>query len=534
MFSIKNGICENEHMKNVKFLLQKINNHQIFIILFIVMATVSIIGLSHCLPISCTADEKPAFIDMAVYMAEHAYTPLRYAHPAHFPGMILALILNLFQIDLNDQYMVFLLGRLISLTLFLGSLLLVYLISLKAFNKQAALFAAIFFSINPLIATYARIFRPEIWLVFLLLLSIYMYFRYLETQQKKFILLCGLVTGLAFTTKYTGILLAFPFSLHFIRLLTTRKLVIEDVVLFGSAIVSGIFIGSPYLFFNLHNVLDGISAEAKATHLGADQLDLSENIWWYATRYFNILGNFIFLLMLLGVWYSYQRSRSSDIKTTQHQTLIGMILFFTLMISILPLHWTRWILPILPLLVIYSGYGFDKLSRKFLLNRSKLAIVTLVLVISFVPALRTVLYITAKQSGDTRLQQQQWVTDNIPEATIRYEGYTGENPSGGSSLADQNLDFYKEKGYEYIATSSSFVERYQESPHEYSEALRFYEELSQEDLLVTFTPAKLNATFQRDDQNVSDIPFLIDFAKNYSDYFGLFGPEIKIYQLSDD
>ena len=111
-------------------------------------------------------------------------------------------------------------ARLPSVISGLLSIYLLYLISKKIFKKEIAVFfAPLLLSVSLVHVWISRSSLLESFQIFLVLLSIYYFFRLLEKpvlNSLKDYLLFGLTLGLNFLTKYTGVFLVLVYGLYFL------------------------------------------------------------------------------------------------------------------------------------------------------------------------------------------------------------------------------------------------------------------------------------------------------------------------------
>ncbi|EKE25805.1 MAG: hypothetical protein ACD_5C00031G0006 [uncultured bacterium] len=89
------------------------------------------------------------------------------------------------------------------------SLLLFFYLSSKAFNSNwKALAATLFIAFNPILVGISQIINPDSFFWIFGGLSMFSYLAYLNNaKQKKFLILCGILTGFALLSKYTAFML---------------------------------------------------------------------------------------------------------------------------------------------------------------------------------------------------------------------------------------------------------------------------------------------------------------------------------------
>lgn len=88
------------------------------------------------------------------------------------------------------------------------SLLAFFYLIYKAFDSyRIALFSTVLIATNPILLGMSQIINPDSFFWIFGGLSAIAYLAYLNTQEKKFLILCGIITGFALLSKYTAFIL---------------------------------------------------------------------------------------------------------------------------------------------------------------------------------------------------------------------------------------------------------------------------------------------------------------------------------------
>lgn len=396
-------------------------------------------------------------------------------------------------------------GRLLMCLLGLGSIYLVYLLCKRRFNHPIAGLAAFVLAIAPLHITYSRYIRPDIPGITLILLSIYLLDRHLESGKKKFLNWAAAVAGCATTTKYPFLLtLAPPFIYALYRdarqyrspgpfLAASFRLQTLTAALFVWFAL-GFFITAPFLCLHLKTAFYQAMRETRSTHLSHESLPGLQNFVWYLEGPLQqgIGGLFFQVLAVLGFW----RLLNSR-KYQNHLLFLVFPVLFFLLIGNANLKWSRWALPILPFEAIFFAVGFHSLYKFRRGSAASILKITPHSCLLFLFILCALLTIKANwvagnflRKTDTRTLTKQWVEENLPQgAVIAYEKFMPPlhvRPSGKFRLVNTGwwpivskpLDYYKNSGVNYLIIIDEFRKRYYDEPGKYRAEILRYEAIA--------------------------------------------------------
>ncbi len=132
-------------------------------------------------------------------------------HPDTFPlpQIIIALLFKIFGISL-------LLARIVPLLFSVATILVIYLLAKELFKREDfALVSALLFAINPLFIFFGRYVMLDSAALFFMLLSGYLFLRWKENDQGKYLILTSVFLTLATLTKYTYFIIGIPMLLSF-------------------------------------------------------------------------------------------------------------------------------------------------------------------------------------------------------------------------------------------------------------------------------------------------------------------------------
>jgi hypothetical protein len=198
-----------------------------------------------------------------------------------------------------------------SLITSLGSIFIIYKIGELIFNKRTAIFSALLLSVFPIEIAYSTQLNPDVPLAFFIALSIFLFLKVEKSKKKNklFYVLIGILGGLAYLFKETGMIVFLFFPIYMIY---KRKIKLEYFfILIGLFII--LFVESIYgfLFFNdffarYHTVSEFYCEFFKPAHdlSGFPRLAFNlDNNWKFMYWNKQLLFGFFYYFFLLGTIY---------------------------------------------------------------------------------------------------------------------------------------------------------------------------------------------------------------------------------------
>lgn len=411
-----------------------------------------------------------------------------------------------FDEDTDDFYY---LGRGLTILYFIGAVLATYLIGRRAFNPTIALAGALFIAVNLLLLEHAQIVRTDSAGVFFGGMALWLILRVHDGPTIMARLLAGGAIGLAVSSRYFLVMLVPVLAVAELLVLARawrsadRSLTVRDFAgpLIGPAAALAVFaITTPYFFLDFSTARQTIQDEARATHPGADGLRKSGNFLWYWTSAIPRAVTWpVALLAAAGAAITLFRRQEAPVL------LLLFTGIFVTAISFSSLHWQRWIIPVLPVVVLFAGLALYEAiafarSRVGLTHAAALGVTGVaVLLLAAWPAYDVVIHDIQEARPSTNLLAREWILDNLPEdARIAGELYTA--PLQGTNLrysqsfslfTNRTLEDYEREGVRYIVTSSNMYGRFYAEPGRYAEVVERYDHLfNDRDLLREFEPGR--------------------------------------------
>lgn len=435
-------------------------------------------------------------------------------------------------------------SRILMVLISMATVLLVYLLAKNIFkNKYIGLLSALALALSALHIEHSHYIRPDIMVVFFLVLTAYFSWLIFEKAKMKHYILAFIFLALAIATKYPAVFgIIFILIGHFynyssdkkIKLILNKKLLIG--LLAGLIIFLAVF---PYIISDYSQIISDLKWEARYEHAGADQLGLFGNFEFYVSGSLWYTGTMILIASIIGIIFSFfQRKKGMFF-------LFPFLVIFLGFISALSLHWDRWALILIPFGSIFAGLGIVATFRyirfqaenKFRLKNKIIWIIlaTIAIIIIFYPALlRSFRQSYAFAHNDTRDAAQEWITNNLPSDSVAVIEDYGPNMDNYFQrvlrpwTAAQKFPGYweRDESADYEIVSSWIYQRILDGPEDWQYYKDGYNYLfDTRKLLQEFIPepSRKNLIEQHD--------FYLLFDKDILNFKLQNGPQIKIYEL---
>jgi hypothetical protein len=472
------------------------------------------------LPHSFYADE-PEFSELAIkYTYEirdilkngdyYKLIPISYVYGT-LPTYILTLLVmgfskmsNLFNIPF-DKTTLFIFQRVITaltstFLIFIGAHLYKATINNKSwfgFATTAGLLA-----LNWKLIVHAHYVNADIFLSLFIALSIYYLAKYLEKEiSTGQLVLSALFFGAAAGTKITAMI---TFPLHLALILWKKDY--RGAIAYGF-IVFGIFaLTNPFsVIFAQDFAYRVFTLSSKEAGLVFDSVDLS------VTKYIEALIFMATPVFFITSLYGMYTALKERVNGNKNVLLMGTILIYLLFFTFQSRRIDRWLLPILPLILVYTAAGLEKLKTEFKFRK---VLLTVVIAGGFQYAFYIGLLLSQFQRNTPKSEAYLWAKENLP-ATSTKLAYTEEGLDPLNKLpysrvrkfevyASENAQFFMPEEpylYDYVIISSRPMENFKKPevkkqyPFYYARWKSFEETLqdtSKFELVKDFTVSKPN------------------------------------------
>ena len=400
----------------------------------------------------------------------------------------------------KDPTPFYVIGRLWAIALSVGAIPLLFLVGLRAFNTRVALIAAAIWVVLPDPVHFGRIVRTDSAAVFFGLLSLWLCLRLLDEPRLRWCVLAGLSVGLAIASRY--FMVALVPCLIAASIVPHRRLSRSAVRTTGLALASavgGFALSTPYFFLDWHTAWSSLQSENEPM-VGSGGLTPPGNMRWYLGTAIPasltwVLVGFVLAGILVALW----RHRPAQ--------LILLLFCATFLVGICAskLHWQRWVIEILPVLVLFAAGALDTfiqrltawacaVPRAALMRSAALVAVTAALVIH--PAAELSAVNRRDASPSTSGAALSWIQTHIrpgsrvlvDPATLITKNDTRLDVDEEFSPATDTLAGYRRAGFDYVVMNGLRAGRYVAQRDRYPRETEFYFEIGCNALLAAGFP----------------------------------------------
>ena len=513
-------------------------------------SAVRLIGLSWGLPLTLHADEWVVVNGAIDMSARNSFEPGYFFRPDHLEMQLSYIAYQAYSHLIHgvspevwfsqDAGSFYLISRLVTAMLGIAMIILAYFIG-RRFSRQVGLLSAISVAFFPPFIENSHFATPDVPLACACMLVILACMRYLESPGWRNLLLAAFGVAVAVTIKYPGAVAAVMIAVA-VLIAAVRDRAWVRILLHGSgaigAVVAFLFALSPVLFTNSTAVRAQLSGQNSTGHLGADGLDWSGNMAFYARDFATSAGLLLVVFTTLGIYWILRLRLVQAVPI-----MLGLVMWVGL--SSLELHWARWGLPmyLTPLLLAPIGLCYTATWARETWTTSRwpsfalgaaAAVVGINLFSSSLAATAEFL------ATDTRTASLDYTRENnITADNTIYEGYTPLSPGAakvffdGFVIVDDTLRIAETTtptNPEFVATSTGMSARFMAEP-KYVDQQRVYELLTEQfPTLQTWKSTPRDTPSAIDPVNaVRSLSYALALADG-----GHVGPDVAIHSVPED
>ncbi len=322
----------------------------------------------------------------------------------------------------DDFAMIFLVGRIITLLMSLGSIWLIYKIGEKLYNKKIGLIASFILTIIPIHVIDSHYMTLDIPMLFWMLATMISSVYILKNGKTKYYIISGICLGFATATKYPALVALLSiisahimrnykskFDIKFILSLFDKKLLFAAL-----ATIVAFIIGVPYSIIEPQNFINNFITTLK-TSSGGINIPLGFNLgianWGHGIinypYIYQIFAALPFVLgiplYLTGIYSIFYLLRKDKLK--KNMILFSTFIVYFIIIGKWTLVFQRYYLPLVALFSIFIGVAYERLNNKLVKYLGIIVIIyTLLFTITF-------LY----KFNDTIDDSYKWIYDSVEE-----------------------------------------------------------------------------------------------------------------------
>ncbi|MBN1315433.1 MAG: glycosyltransferase family 39 protein [Anaerolineales bacterium] len=364
------------------------------------------------------------------------------------------------------------------------------------------LLAAGIIAIEPTNVDWSHVARTDTSVTFFVTLALLAALMIYERPTFLRVIVGGMICGLAVSSKYSAAPVGFtlPVAIYLARRKGAKVNLDRWLKLSFVAVVFtvlGFALSTPYFFFDSELARNALLTEGRSTHLGGDGLSFLGNLWFYlSVAYPGGMTWPLFIASILGL--------GMLIRCHLSRILIPLTFVFTYLVAIClhSLHWNRWIVPTIPVLLVGAAF-FIALSSQWLFRwmesrklcyrifSERVCLLSLGVLVLIFPVVQTIHHDIKYANKTTRIVAMEWIETHIPSgSSFAAETYSASISEQDYSityfftLSDQDIPEYQAQGYDYLMISSAIYERFYNEPERYKPAVDFYNELEREFPLV--------------------------------------------------
>jgi hypothetical protein len=249
--------------------------------------------------------------------------------------------------------------RLANVFLLLATILFLYLAGRDWVGKDAAMLGVLLYSLNPMVVYYSQILRPDTLANFFICLAMLLLGMAAVTPtNRKLAVALGVCSGLAISTRYFCVALIPPLlAVYGISFFETeqnqqRKELALSLLFALICSLFSFFCTSPFVFLDYQQAVKDLSFESQSQFSRVAGLGPLGNFRYYFARVLpRTMGTLLTLMSLLGLVL---KLKHSEKKTVIYSILSLFIIGGTCLNS---RHWDRWIIPMLPIVCLLTGFA---------------------------------------------------------------------------------------------------------------------------------------------------------------------------------
>ncbi|MGB2958273.1 MAG: glycosyltransferase family 39 protein, partial [Bacteroidota bacterium] len=386
-------------------------------------------------------------------------------------------------------------SRMLGVAFDTGTIVLTALIARRLLGESGGVLVALFMAITPLHVELSQQIAVDVPLTFFVMLSIYCAYRVFDTGLRRWYLVTGFVIGMAAACKYTGaLLLPALAAAHLLRQGSGKerfRALVDPLFLSAVALSGLVFLGlNPHIIASSELFLADFRFEREHMSLGHFGVpDDSAAAFFYLFEVLpGALGWVFPLFGLLAIFFILKGKKAEWIP------LLAPVGSFLLLLFLWTMRAERYLLPVLPGLVLLSAAGITGLwetlagpsagpvRQRVLAGAASVAL----LVVMVQPVLSLLGYHRGLEYPDSRQLAKTWIMEHVESSSIVAMAPLGIRlpapyitfPIPFTAVSFDHLaPFYDARWYvdlDLVIGSDYDRGRYAEEPEKYRDFLQFF------------------------------------------------------------
>ena len=346
-----------------------------------------------------------------------------------------------------DPGLVFIPARVCMALIGVGCVWLTYVAGRKLYGRSAGLLAAALLALNGLHIAWSQVVRTDIQASLFMMACLFFAARASNDGRLRDFLLGGAMVGLAAATKWPAASIAVALigaAASLIRHGQPVAATVRKLVLGGTASIAALLTVSPFLILDWRTATADMLAEGKPAHLGHTGNGPLANLLWYLDgQVIGTMGWIGLVAIVIGLVVTLRS------PTPARWTLVPAALAFLVLLAAQNLIWSRWILPLLPMLALLAAAGGVAVIRAIksrVRNSARGSVRPVIAAALLFPSAAGAWGAMNERANDTRDQAAAWAVQNFPAGStvvlehlqlgLRDQPWTFLFPLGASGCLD--------------------------------------------------------------------------------------------------
>ena len=346
-----------------------------------------------------------------------------------------------------DPGLVFIPARVCMALIGVGCVWLTYVAGRKLYGRSAGLLAAALLALNGLHIAWSQVVRTDIQASLFMMACLFFAARASNNGRLRDFLLGGAMVGLAAATKWPAASIAVALigaAASLIRHGQPVAATVRKLVLGGTASIAALLTVSPFLILDWRTATADMLAEGKPAHLGHTGNGPLANLLWYLDgQVIGTMGWIGLVAIVIGLVVTLRS------PTPARWTLVPAALAFLVLLAAQNLIWSRWILPLLPMLALLAAAGGVAVIRAIksrVRNSARGSVRPVIAAALLFPSAAGAWGAMNERANDTRDQAAAWAVQNFPAGStvvlehlqlgLRDQPWTFLFPLGASGCLD--------------------------------------------------------------------------------------------------